>query len=69
MTLINVFTVDPEKQDRLVKLLDTATEETIRHLPGFISANIHRSRRRSSVDAEESGSGGAYAGSTLLRQQ
>lgn len=42
-TIINVFTVEPAKQDDLVTLLTRATDETIRHLPGFISANIHRS--------------------------
>jgi quinol monooxygenase YgiN len=43
LTLINVFTVEPENQEKLVKLLTDATEETMKHLPGFISANIHRS--------------------------
>ncbi len=43
ITLINVFTVEPAKQKQLVDLLIHATETTMRHLPGFISANIHRS--------------------------
>jgi quinol monooxygenase YgiN len=43
VTLINVFTVDPENQDRLVELWQRATEDVIRHLPGFVSANVHRS--------------------------
>jgi quinol monooxygenase YgiN len=43
LTLINVFTVDPEKQDDLVRLLEQATEEDIRYRPGFISVNIHAS--------------------------
>jgi heme-degrading monooxygenase HmoA len=42
VTLINVFTVEPENQGRLVDLLVEATGEVMRHLPGFISANIHR---------------------------
>ncbi len=42
-TLINVFTVAPERQAELVTLLEEATEEVMRHLPGFISANLHRS--------------------------
>ena len=42
-TLINVFTVAPENQQRLVELLVEATEKVIRHRPGFISANIHAS--------------------------
>ena len=43
MTLVNVFTVSPDKQDQLAQLLVRATEDTMRHLPGFISASIHRS--------------------------
>lgn len=43
VTLINVFTVRPEKADDLVKLLDEATEQVMRFQPGFVSANIHRS--------------------------
>jgi len=40
-TLINVFTVEPDKARALADLLERATEETMRHVPGFISANIH----------------------------
>ena len=43
LTLINVFTVEPEKQQKLVSLLIEATEQTMKHIPGFVSANIHRS--------------------------
>jgi quinol monooxygenase YgiN len=43
VTLINVFTVEPSRQQSLVDLLTRATDETIRHLPGFVSANIHKS--------------------------
>lgn len=43
LTLINVFTVAPERQQELADLLADATRQTMRHLPGFISANIHRS--------------------------
>jgi heme-degrading monooxygenase HmoA len=43
VTLINIFTVEPAKQQQLVDLLIHATETSMRHLPGFISANIHRS--------------------------
>jgi heme-degrading monooxygenase HmoA len=43
VTLINVFTVAPENQRRLVELWQDATDEVICHLSGFISANIHRS--------------------------
>jgi quinol monooxygenase YgiN len=42
-TLINVFTVEPARQDELVALLDEATEAVMRHRPGFVSANIHAS--------------------------
>jgi quinol monooxygenase YgiN len=41
--LINVFTVEPDRQQQLIDLLDEATTQVIRHRPGFISANIHAS--------------------------
>lgn len=43
VTLIKVFTVKSENQQRLVAVLIEATEKTMRQLPGFVSANIHRS--------------------------
>ena len=43
VTLINVFTVEPQQQQRLVDLLVTATETVIGKQPGFVSANIHKS--------------------------
>jgi heme-degrading monooxygenase HmoA len=43
ITLINVFTVEPQNQAKLVEMLNAATEKTMRHQPGFVSANIHRS--------------------------
>ena len=43
VTLINIFTVDPLNQERLIELLTRATETSVRHAPGFISANLHRS--------------------------
>ncbi|KFE63747.1 VOC family protein [Hyalangium minutum] len=46
LTLINTFTVEPDRADELLKLLSRATEETMRHLPGFISANLHLSGDR-----------------------
>jgi heme-degrading monooxygenase HmoA len=42
VTLINVFEVSPEDQRELVDVLVDATKSTMRRLPGFISANIHR---------------------------
>lgn len=43
VTLINVFTVEPSRQRQLVELWQRATDEVLRHLPGFVSANVHRS--------------------------
>ena len=43
VTLINVFTVAPEDQQRLVDVLADATRAVMRKQPGFVSANIHRS--------------------------
>jgi quinol monooxygenase YgiN len=42
-TLINVFTVEPEDQQKLADMLVEATEKTMKHVEGFISANIHKS--------------------------
>jgi quinol monooxygenase YgiN len=43
VTLINVFTVEPTNQQRLVELLSEATEASVRQAPGFVSASLHRS--------------------------
>jgi quinol monooxygenase YgiN len=43
VTLINVFTVEPAKQQQLIELLARATETSVRYVPGFISASLHRS--------------------------
>jgi len=42
VTLINVFTVEPANQERLLNLLARATEASVRHAPGFMSASLHR---------------------------
>lgn len=49
MTLINVFTVDPENQQELIDVLAEATTTIMVELPGFISANLHRSTDRRRV--------------------
>ncbi|WP_405573624.1 antibiotic biosynthesis monooxygenase [Streptomyces phaeochromogenes] len=43
-TLINVFAVSPDRQAELVALLARATEETMKHQPGFVCANFHASQ-------------------------
>src|SRR5260370_36807869 len=43
VTMINVFTVEPANQQQLLELLARATETSVRHVPGFISASLHRS--------------------------
>jgi len=43
LTLINVFTVEPAMQQKLVDVLVDATEKTMKRMPGFISASIHKS--------------------------
>jgi quinol monooxygenase YgiN len=42
LTLINVFTVTPEKQFELIELLTDVTEQNVRHHRGFVSASLHR---------------------------
>lgn len=40
-TLINVFTVAPEKYQELFAALKLATETVMSKLPGYVSANLH----------------------------
>lgn len=49
LTLINTFTVEPEDQDRLIEILNEATEKVMRNFPGFISASLHASLDRTRV--------------------
>ncbi|MEO8110779.1 MAG: antibiotic biosynthesis monooxygenase family protein [Ginsengibacter sp.] len=48
-TLINVFTVSPEKHMELFNLLKEATEEVMCKQPGYISANLHISDDKKTV--------------------
>jgi len=40
--LINTFTVAPEDQQRLITLLEKATDETVKYIDGFIAATLHK---------------------------
>jgi Antibiotic biosynthesis monooxygenase len=44
ITFINVFTVDPANQPRLVELLIKVTDTYVRHATGFVSSSLHRGR-------------------------
>ncbi|BAZ23596.1 putative antibiotic biosynthesis monooxygenase [Kalymmatonema gypsitolerans NIES-4073] len=43
VTLITVHTCKPEVQQQLVELLAEALNTIYRHVPGFVSASIHKS--------------------------
>lgn len=43
VTLINVFTVEPEDQQKLIDAAIKVTQEVISKQPGFISVNFHKS--------------------------
>jgi len=43
VTAINVFTVDPSNQQKLLALLIRVTETSVLDVPGFVSAALHRS--------------------------
>ncbi|MGY8637635.1 antibiotic biosynthesis monooxygenase family protein [Bradyrhizobium sp. 14AA] len=43
-TLVNVFTVDPGNQQKLVQLLKEGTETFFSKQPGFISSSVHASK-------------------------
>lgn len=46
VVLINTFSVDPDRAEELLAELTTATEQGMRHRPGFVSANLHLSQDR-----------------------
>jgi heme-degrading monooxygenase HmoA len=43
-TLINVFAVEPEDQEKLIQLLEEGTETLFSKQPGYISASFHKSK-------------------------
>ena len=49
VVLINTFQVEPGDAEPLIALLEEATEKAMRHIPGFISANLHISDDRTRV--------------------
>jgi quinol monooxygenase YgiN len=44
VTLINVFTVEPGDQEKLLQMLKESTETVFSKLPGYVSASFHKSR-------------------------
>jgi len=42
-TLVNVLVVEPENQEKLLRLLKESTESSFSKLPGYISASCHKS--------------------------
>jgi len=44
VTLINIFTVEPSNQERLLQLLTEGTETMMSRQPGYISASFHKSK-------------------------
>ena len=48
-TLINVFTVAPEKCQELFTVLQRATGTVMSKLPGYVSANLHLSDDRKTL--------------------
>lgn len=49
VVLINTFTVDPAKAEALFRVLSDATDNGMRQLPGFVSANLHMSQDKKHV--------------------
>lgn len=49
VTIINTYAVAPERAEELLDLLVRATAETLRHVPGFVSANFHVNLDRTQV--------------------
>ena len=44
VTLMNVFSCEPQNQQHLIDAWIRATEDTLGNLPGIISASLHRSK-------------------------
>jgi heme-degrading monooxygenase HmoA len=42
VTAINLFHVDPQNQNELIRLLTTGAEREMSRQPGYVSAAIHR---------------------------
>jgi quinol monooxygenase YgiN len=49
ITIINTYTVAPERAEELLDLVTRGTYDTIRYLPGFVSANLHLSIDRTKL--------------------
>lgn len=49
VTIINTYVVAPDRAEALLDLLVRATTDTLRHLPGFVSANFHMSGDRTQL--------------------
>lgn len=49
IAVINTLAVEPDQADALVSWISNTTEQTMRHFPGFVSANIHVSLDRCHV--------------------
>jgi quinol monooxygenase YgiN len=43
-TIVNVFTIEPDNQHKLVQLLKEGTESFFTKQPGFISSSVHTSK-------------------------
>jgi quinol monooxygenase YgiN len=49
VTLVNMFHVDPQRQEEVLALLQEVTDSVMRHQPGFVSASLHVSLDRQRV--------------------
>ena len=49
VTIINTYSVDSERAEELLELLVRSTAETLRFVPGFVSANFHISADRTQL--------------------
>lgn len=49
ITTINTYTVTPERAEEVLTYLVHSAEETVRHVPGFLSFNFHLSLDRTQI--------------------
>jgi len=49
LVVVNTYEVEPDLANQLIEVLTLATRDVLRHVPGFVSANLHLSADGSKV--------------------
>ena len=49
VVVVNTYTVSPDRAEEALAFLIRSTENTLRYVPGFVSANLHLNGDRTSI--------------------